>query len=96
MNKKEREQEILRAIFNEDHSGSPAGREMDRLLREAGLKEDENSEDIEIALLEAIWTMRWTENKESMYAVLSVEEAQKIVGKVFIELDKAGYKITKK
>jgi SHS2 domain-containing protein len=57
---------------------------------------DDNKENIELALLEAIWTMRWTENKEAMYAVLTVEEAQQIMKDIFIELDKIGYEIKKK
>ena len=57
---------------------------------------DNETENIEIALLEAIWTMRWTTNKEAMYAVLEVEEAQQIVKDIFIELDKIGYEIKKK
>jgi len=96
--RKQREKERLEAIFNKDHSGTVAGRKLDRLLKDAELKKDDNvnDEDIELALLEAIWTMRWTENKESLYSVLSVEEAQKIVKDIFIELDKSGYKIIKK
>ena len=57
---------------------------------------ENKKENIELALLEAIWTMRWTENKEALYAVLEVEEAPQIVKDIFIELDKIGYEIRKK
>lgn len=56
----------------------------------------DDKENVELALLDAIWTMRWTENKQAMYAVLTVEEAQQIVKDIFIELDKIGYEIKKK
>ena len=56
----------------------------------------EELENIELALLDAIWTMRWTENKQAMYAVLNTEEAYKIAKDIFIELDKIGYEIRKK
>lgn len=57
---------------------------------------ENEQENIELALLEAIWVMRWSKNKESLYAVLEVEEAQKIVKDIFVELDKIGYEIRKK
>ena len=54
-------------------------------------------EEIEYALLDAVWLMRWTdEEKQSMYAVLEVEEAEQMVKDIVKELDKAGYKIVKK
>lgn len=53
-------------------------------------------EDVENSLLDAVWTMRWTENKESMYAVLEPEEAMRIVENIVKELDKIGYEIKKK
>ena len=57
---------------------------------------DNHEEDIANALLDAVWTMRWTENKKAMFSVLSVKEANVICLDVFKELDKAGYKIVKK
>lgn len=53
-------------------------------------------EKIKNALLDAVWTMRWTENKQALYAVLEPEEALKIVDDIFIELDNIGYEIRKK
>jgi hypothetical protein len=58
--------------------------------------DEEIREEIEDALLNAIWIMRWTENNEAMYAPLEPMEADQIVKDIFIELDKAGYQITKK
>jgi hypothetical protein len=51
---------------------------------------------IENALLEAIWISRWTQNNQALYAVLTSEEAFQIVKNIHDELDKIGYKITKK
>jgi hypothetical protein len=51
---------------------------------------------IDNALLEAVWVTRWTENNQALYAVLKTEEAFKIVQDIHIELDKIGYKISKK
>lgn len=62
-------------------------------MTEIELTEQEKISD---ALLEAVWTMRWTENKQALYAVLEPEEAMKIVKDIFIELDKIGYEIKKK
>ena len=53
-------------------------------------------ENIENALLEAIWIMRWNQKKTAMRAVLSPEEAEKMCVDIIFELDKAGYKITNK
>jgi len=53
-------------------------------------------ENIELALLEAIWISRWTTNGQALVAVLEVEEAQQIVKDIFFELDKIGYEIKKK
>jgi hypothetical protein len=53
-------------------------------------------ENIELALLEAIWISRWSENGQALVAVLEPDEAQEIVDNIFKELDKIGYKITKK
>lgn len=52
--------------------------------------------DIDLTLLEAIWIMRWSDNKEVLYAVLTVEEAEQMCDNIIKELDKAGYKIVKK
>lgn len=49
-----------------------------------------------LALMEAIWIMRWTDNKEALYAVLEVEEAQEMAVNILKELDKAGYILIKK
>lgn len=57
---------------------------------------EDEKENIQLALLDAIWTMRWTDNKEAMYAVLTTEEAFQIVKDIYIELDKIGYEIKKK
>ena len=53
-------------------------------------------ENIELALLEAVWVTRWTKNKQALIAVLEPEEAEQIVKDIFIELDKIGYEIKKK
>lgn len=60
------------------------------------LEIEKEKEKIKNALLDAVWTMRWTENKQALYAILEPEEAMKIVDDIFIELDKIGYEITKK
>lgn len=57
--------------------------------------EDKN-EKVELALLEAIYLMRWNEAKTAMTAVLTPEECNQIVRDIYHELDKAGYKIVKK
>lgn len=58
---------------------------------------EEEKDEIQDALLKAIWIMRWTdEDKQSMYAVLKVDEAMEMVEEIHKELDKAGYKIVKK
>lgn len=57
---------------------------------------DNEQENIELALLEAIWISRWTTNKQALVAILEPEEAQKIVKDIFVELDKIGYEIKKK
>lgn len=58
---------------------------------------EEEKDEIQDALLKAIWIMRWTdENKHGMYAVLKVDEAMEMVKDIHKELDKAGYKIVKK
>ena len=49
------------------------------------------------ALINAIWIMRWTDkSKESMFAVLTTEEAEQICNNIIEELDKVGYQIVKK
>lgn len=57
---------------------------------------DNEQENIELALMEALWITRWTPNGEALYAVLEPEEAQKMVKDIFVELDKIGYEIKKK
>ena len=58
---------------------------------------EEEKDESQDALLKAIWIMRWTdEDKQSMYAVLKVDEAMEMVEEIHKELDKAGYKIVKK
>ena len=47
-------------------------------------------------LLESVWITRWTENEEAIYAVLTSEEALKIVADILSELDINGYEIKKK
>lgn len=53
-------------------------------------------EELQLALLEGIWLMRWNEEKTAMSAVLTVEEAQQMCKDIVDELDRAGYKIVKK
>jgi len=55
----------------------------------------EELELIDSALYNAIYIMRWTENKEGLYAVLQVEEAEKMVEDIVSELNKIGYEIKK-
>lgn len=57
---------------------------------------EDEQENIELALLEAIWISRWTPNKQALYAVLTTEEAEQIVKDIFVELNKIGYEIRKK
>jgi len=52
-------------------------------------------DDVEIALLEAVWLMRWNKDKTALSAVLSVKEAEKMCKDIRKELKKAGYTITK-
>jgi len=57
---------------------------------------ENEQENIELALLEAVYISRWTPNGQAIYAVLTPEEAQQVVKDIFIELDKIGYEIKKK
>ena len=50
-------------------------------------------ENLEGALLEAIWLMRWNKKKTTMSAVLSIEEAEKMCKDIMKELDNAGFEI---
>ena len=50
---------------------------------------------IKSALYEAVYISRKTENEEGIYAVLQVEEVEKIVNNIFIELNNIGYEIKK-
>lgn len=58
--------------------------------------DEETKEEITSALIEAIWLMRWSDNKESMHAVLTTKEAELMVENIHKELDKSGYQIVKK
>jgi hypothetical protein len=53
-------------------------------------------EELELALLKAIWIARWNSNKTAKYAVLTEDEALQISKDIIKELDKAGYKITRR
>ncbi len=59
-------------------------------------KEEHEKFNLEIALLEAIWLMRWNEDKTALTAVLSEEECQQMCKDIVTELDKAGFKIVRK
>lgn len=59
-------------------------------------KNNSMEEELELALLEGIWLMRWNKKQTALSAVLTVEEAQKICKDIVEELDKAGYEIVKK
>ena len=50
-------------------------------------------ENLEKALLEAIWLMRWNKKKTTMSAVLSIEEAEKMCKDIMKELDNVGFEI---
>jgi len=52
--------------------------------------------EIENAIIKAIWIIRWNEQHTALKAVLTIKEAEEIVKEVINELDKAGYKIVKK
>lgn len=52
-------------------------------------------EDLKLALLEAIWVMRWNKNQTAMAAVLTEEEADSVCLNILEELDNAGYEIIK-
>ena len=54
------------------------------------------NEDIEDALLEAVWVMRWNKDNTALYAVLESEEAIQMCKNIIDELNKAGYEIRKK
>jgi len=57
---------------------------------------ENEQENIELALMEAVYISRWTPNGEAIYAVLTPEEAEQVVKDIFFELDKIGYEIKKK
>jgi hypothetical protein len=60
------------------------------------LLSDDDKEELFNLLLECIWVSRWTdEKKESLYAVLTPEEAENIVNDILKELDNKGFKIIK-
>lgn len=50
-------------------------------------------EEIELALLKAVWISRWNEDGTVLSAVLTPEEAKSICVDIFDELHKSGYKI---
>jgi hypothetical protein len=52
--------------------------------------------ELQLALLEGIWLMRWNKKKTAMSAVLTVEEAQQMCKDIVEELNNAGYEIVKK
>jgi len=57
---------------------------------------DEDKEELFNLLLECVWVSRWTdEKKESLYAVLTPEEAENIVNNILKELDDNNFKIVK-
>lgn len=68
---------------------------IDHILKEQKLT-DEEKQEVEGLLMESTWISRWSENKQSLHAVLEPEESMQIVKDIFEELDKAGYKIIKK
>ena len=53
-------------------------------------------EELELTLLEAVWTMRWNKTMTAMAAVLTEKEARTICKNIISELDKAGYEIVEK
>jgi hypothetical protein len=53
-------------------------------------------EELELALLEGIWIMRWNKEQTAMSAVLTSEEALQMCKDMVEELDRAGYEIVKK
>lgn len=57
------------------------------------MKEKDKIEEI---LLEAVWIMKWNEDKTALSAVLDSKEAIQIVQDIFKVLNKSGYKIVKK
>jgi len=53
-------------------------------------------ENLELALLEAVWLMRWNKDKTAMAAVLTTEEAEQMCKNIVEELNNAGYEIVRK
>jgi len=60
----------------------------DKLIAELG-------DDLVGTLMEAVWTMRESDNGDSVAAVLTTEEATQICSDIVKELNKAGYRIVK-
>jgi len=58
---------------------------------------EKDKDDIYYILLESVWVSRWTDEKQqSLYAVLTPEEAESIAKDILTNLDNAGFKIVKK
>ena len=53
-------------------------------------------ENLENALLEAVWLMRWNKNKTAMKAVLTEDEAMQMCKDIVEGLNNAGYEIVRK
>lgn len=54
------------------------------------------NQEIENALLEAVWIMRWNKEGTALTAVLETEEALKMCADIVAGLNNAGYEIVKK
>lgn len=64
---------------------------------ELNILTDKDKEKIHNLLLETVWISRWTdEKKNSLYAVLTTEEAKQMVKDILNDLDNKGFKIVKK
>jgi len=62
---------------------------VDHVLKDSRLVHSEDEkENIQLALLEAIWISRWDCNKTSLYAVLNTDEAYEVVENIYEELKK--------
>lgn len=52
--------------------------------------------EIQTAILEGIWLMRWNKEETALTAVLTKNEALKMCEDIIEELDHAGFKIVEK